>query len=77
MERKRVLKKVWDYLAVWVYKTGNLSVSRSRYSNGQTVIEIGWELCLKWKDGLSNWISLKEINNSYHLEVVDYAVVIG
>ena len=42
MDRKRLSKTVWDYLAVWVCKTVNLSVSRSWYDNDQTVIEIEW-----------------------------------
>ena len=34
----------------------------------------GWEICVQWKDGSSNWIALKDLNNSYSLEVADYAV---
>ena len=26
-----------------------------------------WELCVKWKDGSSNWIALKDLKNVYHL----------
>ena len=33
-----------------------------------------WELCLKWRYGSSNWISLKDLKNSYPLEVANYAV---
>ena len=40
MERKRVLKRVWNYIAIWVSETGKLSVSISRYANGQTRYEI-------------------------------------
>ena len=32
------------------------------------------ELCVQWKDGLLNWISLKYIENSHPVEVADYKV---
>ena len=39
-ERKHVPKQIWDYLAVWICKTGSLSVSSSQYSRGQMAFEI-------------------------------------
>ena len=40
MGRMKVPKRIWDYLAVWVCETGNLSVSSSRYANGRTGLEM-------------------------------------
>ena len=37
----------------------------------------GWDLCVKWKDGTSSWIPLKELKNSYPIEVADYAMMAG
>jgi len=31
---------LWDFLVVWLWETGNLTVSSSRYANGRTTIEI-------------------------------------
>ena len=33
----------------------------------------GWELCILWKDGSSNWVALKDMKNSYPIQVADYA----
>ena len=39
-ERKGVPKRILDYLAVWIFKTGNMSVLSSRYASGKTALEI-------------------------------------
>jgi hypothetical protein len=33
----------------------------------------GWELHVIWKDGSSNWITLKDMKESFPIEVADYA----
>ena len=35
---------------------------------------IGWELLAQWKDGSTNWISLKDLNESYPVQTAEYAV---
>jgi len=35
---------------------------------------IGWDLCCKWKDGSTSWVTLKEMKNSNPLETAEYAV---
>ena len=40
MQQMKVHERVWDYLAVWICDTGNLSVSSSRYAKGRTSLEI-------------------------------------
>ena len=40
MHRKKVPKRLWDYLLVWICETGNLSVSSSKYAHGRTSLEI-------------------------------------
>ena len=32
-----------------------------------------WHLCIQWKYGYTDWVSLKDINRSYTVELVDYA----
>ena len=36
---------------------------------------IGWELLAQWKDGSTNWISLKDHKESYPVQAAEYAVV--
>ena len=42
MERNRVPKRVWDYLTVWVWETGNLYVSIYRYANVLIEYRLVW-----------------------------------
>ena len=35
---------------------------------------IGWELLAQWKDGSTNWISLKDLKESYQVQTAEYAV---
>jgi hypothetical protein len=34
----------------------------------------GWELSVQWKDGSSTWISLKDLKDTYPVELADYAI---
>ena len=33
----------------------------------------GWQLCIEWRDGSTDWISLKDIKQSYPVEAAVYA----
>ena len=35
---------------------------------------IGWELLVQWKDGSTNWITLKDLKESYPVQVTEYSV---
>ena len=35
---------------------------------------IGWELLAQWKDGSMNWVSLKDLKESYPVQTAEYAV---
>ena len=35
---------------------------------------IGWELLVQWKDGSMNWIALKDLKESYPVQVTEYSV---
>ena len=46
-------------------------------SNGmkhQKLTTNGWQLLVQWKDSSTNWVSLKDMKDSYPVQVVDYAV---
>ena len=34
----------------------------------------GWELYVTWKDGSSNWVALKDIKESYPIELAQYSI---
>jgi hypothetical protein len=34
----------------------------------------GWEICISWKDGSTNWLPLKNVNDSYPVQLAEYAV---
>ena len=34
----------------------------------------GWSLLVSWKDGSSNWMSLKDLKDSYLVQIAEYAV---
>ena len=34
----------------------------------------GWELLIRWKDGRTDWVALKDIKQSYLVQVAEYAV---
>ena len=33
----------------------------------------GWEILVQWKDGSSTWVTLKDMKNSYPIELAEYA----
>jgi hypothetical protein len=35
---------------------------------------LGWELCVQWADGTSNWLPLADLKKSNPVEVAKYAV---
>ena len=37
----------------------------------------GWEICVRWKDGLSDWLALKDLKESYPVQLADYATANG
>ena len=37
----------------------------------------GWHLCVQWLDGSTSWQTLKDLKESYPLEVAEYAVTQG
>ena len=34
----------------------------------------GWELCVEWKDGATDWVSLKDIKHAYPVQLAEYAI---
>jgi len=38
------------------------------------IMTVGWELCVKWKEGSTDWIKLKDLKESYPVQVAECAV---
>ena len=34
----------------------------------------GWQMCVQWKDGSSQWIEMKDLKNSYPIELAEYSI---
>ena len=34
----------------------------------------GWEICVSWKDGSTDWVALKDKKHSYPIELVEYTI---
>ena len=49
------------------YTTSQGTIRRKRTTKG-------WELLVRWKDGSSNWIRLKDLKDSYPVDLMEYAV---
>ena len=43
----------------------------------EVVTTRGWEICVRWKDGLSDWLALKYLKESYPVQLVYYATANG
>jgi hypothetical protein len=46
-------------------------------SNGRTTRRMttnGWKLLIEWKDGTTDWLPLKDLEESYPVQVAEYAV---
>ena len=37
----------------------------------------GWEICVLWKYGSTDWIALKDIKKAYPIELADFAQLHG
>ena len=48
-------------------------ITRSRMKRKKRT-KWGWEICVQWKDGSTNWIALKGLKDSYSLDLENYAV---
>ena len=35
---------------------------------------VRWELCVQWRDGSTTWVALKDMKESYPLQVAEYAI---
>ena len=53
-----------------MYKDQN-DVTRQHYTTR------GWQICVQWKDGSSNWVAMKDIKNPYPVELTEYAITTG
>ena len=56
-----------------------MSTGTNQYSDAnniprQTFTTVGHQVCAQWQDGSTNWVTLKDMKNSYPVELAEYAV---
>ena len=49
-------------------------VTTSRGTKRRKETTQGWELLVKWKDGSTTWVALKDMKEAYPVQVAEYAV---
>jgi hypothetical protein len=52
----------------------NGHLKHSFWDEATTTYDERWELSVRWKDGSSTWISLKDLKDTYPVELADYAI---
>ena len=73
--RQVLLNEIIDYCT-----TGNKVRQQDTFITTRTGTKrrhettIGWDLLVQWKDGSTNWIALKDLKESYPVQVVEYSV---
>ena len=38
------------------------------------ITTLGWEICVLWKDGSTDWVALKDLKQSYPVHIAEYAI---
>ena len=48
-----------------------------RYNKNKRMIDTtkGWEFCIQWKYGSSTWNQVKDVNDSFIVQLAEYAVL--
>ena len=53
----------------------NAFYTTSQGTRRRKVTTKGWESCVQWEDGSSNWVALKDLKHAYPVELAEYSVV--
>ena len=65
LDHRKLSNALSDEDAAYTTKYG--STKRSKTT-------VRWEICVEWKDGSFDWVSLKDLKHAYPVELADYAV---
>ena len=73
--RQMLLREIIDHR---IDKSSAVPKEKGEYTNRHGVktkvrTTKGWELCVEWRDGSTDWISLKDIKQSYPVEAAMYS----
>jgi Reverse transcriptase (RNA-dependent DNA polymerase) len=61
-------------------KTDQAILNTEAFRKGKSGMKIrvpttkGWEICMQWKDGSTNWLELKDVKNAYPVQLAEYAI---
>jgi len=70
-----VMKEIFDHRsnATAISKDDGFVISSGGNRTAKKTTR-GWELCVEWKDGTSDWVKLKDLKDSNPVELAEYAV---
>ena len=57
-----------------IQKKDGYSINKKYNTKRKKLTTRGWELCVIWKDGSTNWVSLKDLKDSYPIELAQYSI---
>ena len=73
--RQVLLSKIIDYRTTGKeVKQQDTFITTRTGTKRRRETTIGWELLVQWKDGSTNWIALKDLKESYPVQVAEYSV---
>ena len=73
--RQDLLDKIIDYCTTGKeVKQQDAFITTRTGTKRRHETTIGWELLVQWKDGSTNWITLKDLKESYPVQVAEYSV---
>jgi hypothetical protein len=69
--RQLMIDKIIDHRsdATTIQKKDRYIINKKNNTKCRKLMTRGWELCVIWKDGLTNWILLKDLKDSYPVEL--------
>ena len=70
-----LMNEIIDYQTNWTkLKQQDAFITTKTGTKRRRETSKGWELLIEWKDGSTNWVSLKDIKESYPVEVAEFAL---
>ena len=57
-----------------IKKEDGFVTNKANGTKKRIMITKGWHLCIQWKDGSTSLVTLKDLKNSYPIELADYAI---
>jgi hypothetical protein len=73
-----LIDEIFDHGTTEELLSGDNALYIGAHGNQQTKQTTkGWEICVLWKDGSTNWIALKDLKDSYPVQLAGYSIAAG